>query len=143
MPLPKDAVLPEEVVYPVLPAGVYVVTIDDIELEIKPSKFKNKDGSPQPDQIQYKVKLITGDDQWVTAWINPSLKVSTKSKRPSLSEFLKAVTGKQYTPEDNDKITGEFLNSLITKELRITTQVRKSETTGKEYATITSFLPLE
>lgn len=146
MPLLSNSTLPEEKVYPIVKADVYEVTINDVEEEVKPSIFKNPDGSAQPDQHQYKFKLEIQDEggfkgSWLSCWVNPSLRATTKSKRPTLPQLLLAITGKNFTPDNRAEVTGEFINSFIGAKLRVTTQVVKSEGTGKEYAVVVSFLP--
>ena len=146
MPLPQDATLPEEKVYPVVKPDSYEVVIDDITEEIKPSMFKNPDGSPQADQHQYKIKFAIQDegeykDTWLSCWVNPSLRATTKSKRPTLPQLLLAITGKNFTPDNREEVTGAFLNSFIGAKLRVITQIEASKATGKEYAVVVSFLP--
>lgn len=146
MPLSPTSVLPEEKAFPIIKPECYEVVLDDVEEEIKPSMFKNPDGSPQEDQHQYKIKLVIQDegefkDSWLYCWVRPSLRATTKSKRPTLPQLLLAITGKNFGPENRTEVTGEFMNSFIGASLRVTTQTVKSENTGKEYAVVVSFLP--
>lgn len=146
MPLPTGTTLPEEKSYPVVPADCWEVVIEDIISETKPSVFTKPDGTPQDPQTQYKVTLKITDageqvDRLLFAWIRPSLQASTKSKRPTLAQFLLAVTGKSFGPEDKDQVTGEFLNSVIGSRLRVTTQVEKAKTSDTLYAVVAAFLP--
>lgn len=148
MPVQAGVTLPEEQQLPPLPNDVYCVQIADIEYEKKPSPFKNEDGSAQADTEQYKLKLAVTDvgqylDRWVTCWVKASLRASTKSKRPTLPQFLFAVTGQNFGPDDRAKITADFMNSLIGSELRVTTVCEKSKDGSKEYAVVTSFLPIK
>ena len=148
MPLPQGSSLPEEKVFPIIPPDAYIVEILDIEEETKPSTFKNPDGTLQEDRMQYKIKFGIKDDgpqfdSWISAWINPSLRSSTKSKRPTLPQLLFAVIGKTFGPDDREKVNSDLLNSLIGSKLRVATQIEASKVTGKEYAVITTFLPLK
>lgn len=148
MPLQPGSTIPEEKKFDPIPADVYVATITDIEEETKPSIFTNPDGSPQEPQTQYRVKFTIADvgpyfDRWLLCWIKPTLRASTKSKRPTLAQFLLAVTGKTFGPEDRDAVTADLINSTIGAQLRITTQIEASKTTGTSYACVTSFLALK
>lgn len=145
MPVNSNVSVPEEKIKPPVPADVYNVQIDDIEHEIKPSPFKKTDGTPEEDVNQFKIKFSVTDEgeyneRWITAWVKNSLRASTKSKKPTLVQFLLAVTGEAFSPEQREEINGDFLNGLIGMPLRVTTVVEKSKDGTKEYATITSFL---
>ncbi len=148
MPLLPNASLPEEKVFPTITPNAYLADILDIESETRPSTFKNPDGSAQGDQTQYKVKFAIKSpgaffDSWISAWVNPSLRSSTKSKRPTLPQLILAATGQSFTEADRAKVTGDFLNTLIGTQLRIVTQAEPNKMTGKVYAVITTFLPKE
>lgn len=138
---------PEEPVFPTLPPEVYTVEIEDLEIDRKPDTYKkpNPDGT-QPEREQYVIKFKVLDppefkDRLLRAWVNTTLRVSTKSKRPGLAQFLKAVTGKDWTIEDREKLTGDFMNTLIGSKLRVSTQIETSKT-GKEFSSVTSYLPV-
>lgn len=146
MPLLGTEVMQEEKVYPVIPADVYECVITDVESETKPSMFRNPDGSEQEPQTQFKFKLTITEpgahfDRWLYSWVRPSLRATTKSKRPTLPQLLLAVTGKNFSEENREEVTGAFINSFIGAKLRVTTQVEASKATGKEYAVVVSFLP--
>lgn len=144
MPVPTGSQLPEEPKFVPLPPDVYEVVIQDIEEEIKPSPFKNADGSNQEDSHQYKVTMVVQEDPFkdrkITAWVRASLRTGTKSKRPTLPQFLLAVTGQSFGQDDRDKVKGEFLNTLIGMRLRVATQVEKAKTSDNEFAVVNSFL---
>lgn len=144
MPIPSGTKMPEEKVYESIEPDVYEAVIDDIEYEVKPSPFKNEDGSAQEDIHQYKVKFCIKEgkynDRWVSAWLRCSLRKSTKSKRPTLPQFLKAVTGQDFGPEDHEKVDGDFMNSLIGSKVRITTTNEMSKDGSKEYTVISAYL---
>lgn len=128
-----------------LPADVYEVDIEDIDEEIKPSPWKNEDGSDQPDIHQFKIIMNVQDDPFngrkIISWVRASLRTGTKSKRPTLPQFLLAVTGESFGTEDRSKITADFLNSLIGGKLRVSTQIEKAKNSDNEYTVVTSFLP--
>lgn len=145
MPVQSGHVPAEEPKFPTLPAEVYNVVIEDVELDVKPNAFKKtpEDGQPETRE-QYKLKMrVTAPaeyaDRLINCWVSTSLRVSTKSKRPGLPAFLKAVTGQDFTVEDRLKVTGDFMNSLIGSKLRVATQVEKSKT-GTEFPAVTGFL---
>lgn len=148
MPVPSTSRVGEDKSYPTIPPDVYTVEITDIVEEMKPSPWKNEDGSDQPDIHQYIVKLSITDegpylDRWLNAWLRVSLRASTKSKRPTLPQFLHAVTGQTFGPDDRDKVTGDFINTLIGMSVRVTTQNEVSKSTGTEFASVTTFLPVK
>jgi len=145
MPINPGHVPPEETKFPTLPPEVYTVEIEDLEIDVKPDSFQKPgpDGV-QPTREQYVVKFKVLDpaefkDRLLRAWINPTLRVSTKSKRPGLAQFLKAVTGKDWTMDDREKLTGDFMNTLIGSKLRVSTQIEVSKS-GKEFSAVTSYL---
>ena len=145
MPIPSGHIPPEESKFPVLPAEVYTVVIDDIELDIKPNTFKKDENDGQPEtREQYKLKLRVLDpveyaDRLIMCWVSTSLRTSTKSKRPGLPAFLRVVTGKEFGVEDREKVTGDFMNTLIGSKLRVATQIEKSKS-GAEFAAVTGYL---
>lgn len=145
MPIPAGSTLPEEPKMTPLPADVYEVDIEDIDEEIKPSPWKNEDGSDQPDIHQFKIIMNVQDDPFngrkIISWVRASLRTGTKSKRPTLPQFLLAVTGESFGTEDRSKITADFLNSLIGGKLRVSTQIEKAKNSDNEYTVVTSFLP--
>lgn len=145
MPVPQGSSLPPEAPFVPLPADVYEVKIEDIEEEIKPSPFKKPDGTPEEDSHQFKLTLLIQDEPFVnrkiTCWVRASLRDSTKSKYPTLPKLLLAVTGQQFGLDDRDKITGEFLNTLIGSKLRITTvNEAGKQDPSKEFPRVISFL---
>jgi hypothetical protein len=146
MPVPVTSSIPKEQAFVPIPPDVYECVISDIDEEIKPSPFKKKDGTPEDDSHQFKLKLSivdsTFENSFVTCWVRASLQASTKAKRPTLPQFLLAVTGQQFGPDDREKVNGEFLNSLIGAPLRVATQIEKGkQNPDKEFAVVTSFLP--
>lgn len=146
MPVPQGSALPPEAPYVPLPADVYEVKIDDIEEEIKPSPFKKADGTPEEDSHQYKLKLAIQDEpfvgKFITCWVRASLRSSTKSKYPTLPDLLLAVTNQTFGLDDREKITGEFLNTLIGSKLRISTKNEAGkQDPSKEFPRVMSFLP--
>lgn len=145
MPVPSNVCVPEDNIKPPVPSDVYNVIVEDIEHEIKPSRFKKQDGSPEEDENQYKIKFSITDegeykDRWILAWVRNSLRPSPKSKRPSLSKFLLAITKENFGPERKAEVTGDFMNSMIGMQLRVTTNIEKSKDESKEYAVVASFL---
>lgn len=145
MPINPAHVPKEEAKFPVLPDDVYSVEIEDIELDVKPDKFAKPDENGViPDREQYCVKFKVLEpaehkDRQIRSWLNTTLRVSTKSKRPGLAQFLKAVTGKEFGVDDREKLTGDFMNSLIGSKLRVSVilEVNKS---GNEFSAVTSYL---
>lgn len=137
--------MPKDETFKVLPADVYNVAIVDVEYEVKPSPYKNEDGSAKPDTRQYKLRFEVQDEgefkgQTVLAWIRESLLPPGKNaKNPTLGEFLKVVTGQNFGPEENEKVTGEFMNSLIGSKLRVTTKVESRED-GREFTKIVNYM---
>jgi hypothetical protein len=145
MPVPQGSALPPEAPYVPLPADVYEVKIDDIEEEIKPSPFKKPDGTPEEDSHQYKLKLAIQDEpfvgKFITCWVRASLRPAGKSKYPTLPQLLLAVTGKEFGLDDREKVNGEFLNTLIGSQLRITTiNEAGKQDPSKSFPRVTSFL---
>lgn len=145
MPIQSEHVPKEEPVFPTLPAEVYLVEIDDIDLDVKPDSYhKPKEGEAQQMREQYVVKFKVLDppefkDRLLRSWINTTLRISTKAKRPGLTQFLKAVTGKDWTIDDRTKLTGDFMNSLIGSKLRVSTQIEVSKA-GKEFSAIATYM---
>ena len=144
MPINPGHVPPEEPKFPTLPPDMYAVEIEDIELDIKPNSFKKSadDGQPEERQ-QYKVSFKVTDpadfkDRKLMAWINTSLRISTKAKRPGLAQFLKAVTNKDFTVDDREKLTGDFMNTLIGSKLRVSIQTEKNKA-GKEFPAVVGY----
>ncbi len=70
-------------------------------------------------------------------WVDASLRASTKNKKPTLVQFLLAVSGKTF--EQREEVTGQLLNSFIGAPLRAATVVGKKKD-GREYAEVTTFL---
>ena len=145
MPINPGHVPPEEPKFPNLPDDVYSVEIEDLELDIKPDKFAKPDeNGVTPDRQQYMVKFKVIDplefkDRQIRAWINTSLRISTKAKRPGLAQFLKAVTGKEWGVDDREKLTGDFMSTLIGSKLRVSL-ILETNKTGKEFSAVTSYL---
>jgi hypothetical protein len=145
MPVSPSHVPKEEQKFPPLPNEVYSVVIDDIEVDSKPDQFAKPDADGTvPLREQYKMKLRVYDpaeynDRLILCWVSTTLRASTKSKRPGLASFLKVVTGKDWGVEDREKVTGDFMNTLIGSKLRVTTQIEKSKT-GAEYAAVVGFM---
>lgn len=144
MSIPSNHIPPEEPKFPIITPGMYPVEILDIDLDRKPNTFKKSDDDGQPEEReQYKVKFkLTGPadlaGRQISAWINTSLRVSTRSKRPGLVKFLKAVTGQDFTPGDREKVTGDFMNSLIGSTLSITIDIEKKKN-GDDFNPVTGF----
>ena len=127
MPVDPTHAMPKDKEMIPIPPDMYTVEVGDCEYEIKPSPFKKADGTPQEDTRQYKLKLIVLDaDEYrgrtLLAWVRESLVPSSKAKNPCLPEFLLAVTGQVFTAADFGKVTGEFMNSLIGSQLRVSTK---------------------
>lgn len=145
MPINPTHVPKEEPAFPTLPDDVYSVEIEDIELDVKPDSFaKPGDDGVQPMREQYVVKFkilepTEHKDRQIRAWLNTTLRVSTKAKRPGLAQFLKAVTGKEWGVDDREKLTGDFINSLIGAKLRVSLILEVNKM-GKEFSAVTSYL---
>lgn len=148
MPVDSGHKMPKDEAFKVLPADVYNVSVADVEYEIKPSPFKNEDGSTKPDTRQYKFKFLVEDEgefkgQSILAWIRESLLPPSKnSKNPTLPEFLKVVTGEKFGADDNEKVSGEFMNSLVGSKLRVTTKVEARED-GREFTKVVSYMAVK
>lgn len=145
MPIQPGHVPPEEPKFPNLPDDVYTAEIEDIELDVKPDSFQKPDeNGVQPTREQYMVKFKVVEPsehkgRQFRSWINTTLRVSTKAKRPGLAQFLKAVTGREWTIDDREKLTGEFMNTLIGSKLRVSLILEVSKS-GKEFSAVTSYL---
>lgn len=140
--------MPKEESLPPIENDVYTVEVKDIEFERKPSPFKKKDGSPEEDTRQYKVTLAIKDagayeGRTLMMWLRESLRASTKAKGPTLAAFLLAATGETFGPDDHEKITADFLNSVIGSSIRVTTEKEKSKDGTKEYAKVKSCLAVK
>lgn len=143
MPIASGYQSPEEKVFEPLKPDYYTVKIVDIEGEVKPNKFKDDKGNPQPDVHQFKISLETIDKEpgrKLTAWVKDSLVTSKKAKRPDaiLPVLLHAVTGKTFGPQDRAVVTPDFLNSLIGSELRVATGLNKTAD-GSVFASVLGF----
>lgn len=143
MPITADYKSPDEKVFEPLKPDYYTVKIMDIEGEVKPNKFKDDDGNPQPDVHQFKIVLETVDKEpgrKLTVWVKDSLIISKKAKLPDvqLPVLLKAVTGREFGVGDRTQVTPDFLNSLIGSELRVATGLKKTAD-GKEFSSVLGF----
>lgn len=148
MPVSTGHTMPKEESLPPIDNDVYNVEITDIEYEVKPSPFKKKDGTPEEDSRQYKVKLTIKEagafeGRFLMLWLRESLRASTKAKGPTLPAFLLAVTGETFGPDDHEKITADFMNALIGSQLRVTTELEASKDGSKEYAKVKSCLAVK
>mgnify|MGYP007083422298 FL=1 len=146
MPVGSNYVMPKQHETAPLPPDTYTIEIKNIEFKIKTSPFKDENGNPQPDSRQYQIEFAVADEgecqgRTFRTWVNETLRVSTKAKNPTLVEFLKAVTGQDFTVADHEKVTGEFLDSLIGSMLRVNTKVHES-TSGAKSTKVSAFLPL-
>lgn len=129
MPISADYQAPVEKIFLPLKPDYYAVKVMDIVFEIKPNKFKDKDGNVQPDVQQFKITLETLDKEpgrRLMVWVNDALTVSKKAKRPEaiLPVFLQAILGRSFGPADRDQMTPDFINALIGSELRVSTGVK-------------------
>lgn len=128
MPITQDYQAPVEKVFLPLKPDYYSVKVTDIVFEIKPNKFKDKDGNAQPDVQQFKISLETLDKEpgrRLMVWVNDSLVVSKKAKRPeaTLPVLLQAVHGRPFGSSDRAALTPDFINALIGAELRVSTGI--------------------
>ena len=148
MPVDPLHTMPKEKIFDPLPADQYTVEVSDVEHEVKANPFK-KDGDKQPDEMrQYKFTFLVLDDgefrgREILAWIKESLITSSKAKNPGLPEFLNAVTGEVFTPNDNEKVNGNFINSLIGSQVRVQTKVQPSKDGTKQFTKVVSYLPVK
>lgn len=146
MPVKSDYQAPEEKPLELLPPNYYHVRIEDIEGEVKDFKFKNPDGSPQPPTHQFVIRFVVASGPYkgrkVMTWVRDSLFPQTKSKAPTLPKLLKAITGENFTVADRARVDPDFINGLITKELRISTDNVENKQ-GQEQTRVITFAPVE
>lgn len=145
MPINPNYKSPEEKPLELLPPNYYQAVIEDIEAEVKDFGFKNPDGSPQEPTHQLVVRLKVTDGEFagrkLICWIKDSLFPQTKSKNPTLPKFLKAVTGKPYTVSNRAEVSPEFMNSLIGRGVRVSTDNVENKK-GQEQTRVIAFAPL-
>lgn len=145
MPIDSSAYkAPKEPTRLLLEPNYYVVRLVDIQFQVKPSPFKDKDGNAKPDVQQFKLTLcLPGkEEETFTAWVKDALFVGKNTKNPeaTLPKLLSAITGQQWKSEDRAKITPDFLNSLIGSEFRVSTVIESTEQ-GSQFTKVTGFFP--
>lgn len=136
--------------YSPLPEDVYQVELLDITSEEKPTyDTRNK---PDPEKIyetvlNFQFVVLDGTDEKGESlrgrnvfenFVPTFLYISKKNGKNKLYKITEALMGRELTPEDEAYMDGAFLNTLIGRQLRIGTIIKKDG--DKSYTNIDKFL---
>jgi len=144
MPIPTDYAPPAAAAFPLIPADVYRVQIEDVDLEIKPNTFKKSPDDGQPEEKhQYKFKLSfldpTLSDRKISFWTSTAYRANASKKGLGLYELLPVLLPAADMPTA-DKVTPEFINTLIGLKMRVTISHKENPNTKEKRANVSSFL---
>lgn len=131
----------ETMEYEILPENIYQIELLDINIksnETYDSKQGKTDKKEYEDILDFQYTLLAGKDKGGESlrgrniWDNfiPTyLYISTKNGKNKLYRIIESLLGRDITPdEEAEGINSEFLNSLIGRQMRISTKnVRKGD----------------
>ena len=140
----------EAMEYSPLPEDVYPVELFDITSELKPTyDTRNK---PDPEKVyetvlNFQFVVLDGQDEKGESlrgrnvfenFVPTFLYISKKNGKNKLYKITEALLGRELSPEDEAFMDGAFLNTLIGKQIRIGTIIKKDG--DKAYTNIDKFL---
>lgn len=128
-----------------IPDDIYQVELLDITMKERP-----KYGKPEEKEnlFDFQFTLLEGNDKdgdslrGRNLWRNfvPTyLYISSKNGKNVLYQIIEAILGQELSPEQEAKMDGNFINSLIGGQVRVV--VKTKQVGDKTYSNIESFLP--
>lgn len=139
----------EAMEYSPLPEDVYQVELLDIHSEKKPT-FDTRNKSDEEKQyetvLNFQFVLLDGSEDGKSLrgrnlfenFVPVYLYISSKNGKNKLYKIVEALLGHELTLEEEAKLDGEFLNSLVGKQIRVGTKITTKG--DKTYSNIDKYL---
>jgi hypothetical protein len=136
--------------YAPLPEDVYQVELLDITSEVKPTYDTRNKPDPEKEYetvLNFQFVVLDGQDDKGESlrgrnifenFVPTFLYISKKNGKNKLYKITEALMGRELTPEDEAYMDGAFLNTLIGRQLRIGTIIKKDG--DKSYTNIDKYL---
>ncbi len=140
----------EAMEYAPLPEDVYQVELLDITSEVKPTyDTRNKPDLEKEYEtvLNFQFVVLDGTDEKGESlrgrnifenFVQSFLYISKKNGKNKLYKITESILGRELSPEDEAFMDGAFLNTLIGRQLRIGTIIKKDG--DKSYTNIDKYL---
>lgn len=131
-------------VYPPLPNDVYQFQVVDVTESLKASYNDPEEVEPA---LKFVLRCIEEGPYYGSfQWVEPTVKLVGGNKPSKLYSFLQALGhefSKEQCTKQDEVLTGEFINSLIGEQVRLTLSIVKKDGDMVGRNKIEGFLPVK